>query len=80
MRHWEIVRATICRELTKKFEAFTTTLEMHWNISVRRIQRGEYVIVLEGKSHQGKVQREQEENWEELSVEEHMEHYLLSGN
>ncbi len=72
-------RATICRELTKKHEtAFTTTLgqalEHFWETD----PKGECVIVIEGKSHQEKV-RETQEKWEELSVEEHMEHYLSQG-
>ena len=72
-------RATICRELTKKHEtAFTTTLGQALEHFCATDPKGECVIVVEGKSHQEKA-RETQEKWEELSVEEHMEHYLSQG-
>ena len=72
-------RATICRELTKKHEtAFTTTLGQALEHFRTTDPKGECVIVVEGKSYQEKA-RETQEKWEELSVEEHMEHYLSQG-
>ena len=72
-------RATICRELTKKHEtAFTTTLEDALKHFQETEPKGECVIVIEGKSHQ-EMEQEAREKWEELSVEEHMEHYLSQG-
>ena len=72
-------RVTICRELTKKHEtAFTTTLGQALEHFRATDPKGECVIVVEGKSHQEKA-RETQEKWEELSVEEHMEHYLSQG-
>ena len=72
-------RATICRELTKKHEtAFTTTLGQALEHFCATDPKGECVIVVEGKSYQEKA-RETQEKWEELSVEEHMEHYLSQG-
>lgn len=72
-------RATICRELTKKHEtAFTTTLSEALEHFRETDPKGECVIVIEGKSHQ-EMEKESREKWEELSVEEHMDHYLSQG-
>ena len=72
-------RATICRELTKKHEtAFTTTLSEALEHFRKTDPKGECVIVIEGKSHQ-EMEKESREKWEELSVEEHMDHYLSQG-
>ena len=72
-------RTTICRELTKKHEtAFTTTLKEALEHFRETDPKGECVIVIEGKSHQ-EMEQEAREKWEELSVEEHMEHYLSQG-
>ena len=72
-------RATICRELTKKHEtAFTTTLAEALDHFRKTEPKGECVIVIEGKSRQA-VEQEAREKWEELSVEEHIEHYLSQG-
>ena len=40
--------------------------------------KGECVLVLEGKSRE-QIEKEEKEQWEELSVEEHMEQYLSQG-
>lgn len=72
-------RITLCRELTKKFETiFPTTLEGALAYYGEEEPRGEYVLVLEGKSRQQKVQ-EQIARWEELTIEEHMQHYEKEG-
>lgn len=72
-------RITLCRELTKKFETVTpTTLEEALEHYSREEPRGEYVLVLEGKSLEQK-RREDIAAWENMSVEEHMEYYLQQG-
>lgn len=72
-------RITLCRELTKKFETvLPTTLEAALAMYEEEEPRGEYVLVLEGKSLQEKKQ-EQIASWEEMSIEEHMEHYTTQG-
>ena len=72
-------RATICRELTKKHEtAFTTTLAQALAHYQQEAPKGECVIVLEGKSRE-KMAAETREQWEKMSVEEHMEYYLSQG-
>src|SRR5699024_2318919 len=70
---------TVCRELTKRHETvLRTTLEedcVHYRTEE---PRGECVLVLEGKSRQEKREEEQK-NWKEMPVEEHMELYLKQG-
>ena len=40
--------------------------------------RGEYVIVMEGKSRQEK-REEEKESWQAMSIEEHMSYYEKEG-
>lgn len=72
-------RVTICRELTKKFETVTpTTLALALESCQRETPRGEYVLVLEGKSLQA-LREEEIAFWETMSIEEHMAHYEGRG-
>ena len=41
--------------------------------------RGEYVLVIEGKS-QEEIQEENKQKWESMTIEEHMEYYISQGN
>jgi len=72
-------RITICRELTKKFETvLPTTLQEALAYYEKEEPRGEYVLVLEGKSLQEKRQ-EAKASWEDMSIEEHMAYYEKQG-
>ncbi len=72
-------KITLCRELTKKFETiFPTTLENAIEYYETEEPRGEYVLVLEGKSHQQKIQ-EKQEKLSEIPIEEHMKMYEEKG-
>ena len=72
-------RATICRELTKKYEtAFLTTLSGAIAHYEENEPKGECVIVLEGRSI-GELKEEGQAQWQEMSLEEHMEYYLSQG-
>lgn len=72
-------RVTLCRELTKKFETvMPTTLEEALAYYEREAPRGEYVLVLEGKSRLEK-RREEIASWQEVSIEEHMNRYESQG-
>ena len=72
-------KITLCRELTKKFETvFPTTLEGALGFYEENEPRGEYVLVLEGKSLLQKKQ-EQQESFSEMSIEEHMKIYEDKG-
>ena len=70
---------TICRELTKKFETvMPMTLEGALAFYEGEEPRGEYVLVIEGKSLL-KRRQEKRENFLELSIEEHMKQYEDAG-
>ena len=72
-------RITLCRELTKKFETiFPTTLEEALEYYESNDPRGEYVLVLEGKSHQQKAEEKQALALE-IPIEEHMKMYEDRG-
>ena len=65
-------KITLCRELTKKFETvFPTTLEGALAYYEENDPRGEYVLVVEGKSHKEKAM-EKEAAFSEMSIEDHM--------
>lgn len=70
---------TICRELTKKFEEHRkTTIEEAMAYYEQNDPRGEYVLIIAGKTKE-EVAAEETARWEELSIEEHMQHYLDEG-
>lgn len=72
-------KITLCRELTKKFETvFPTTLSAALQKYQEEEPRGEYVLVLEGKSREEKKQ-EAIASWESMSIEEHMIFYEKTG-
>lgn len=72
-------RITICRELTKRHEtAFATTLEEACAYYNEQPPKGECVLVIEGRSRE-QIAQEEKDQWEEMSIEEHMEHYLSQG-
>lgn len=72
-------RITLCRELTKKFETvMPTTLEAALRYYESAKPKGEYVLVLEGKSRLAKRQ-EEIASWESMGIEEHMAYYEGKG-
>ena len=72
-------KITLCRELTKKFETILpTTLSAALQKYGEEEPRGEYVLVLEGKSREEKKQ-EAIAVWETMSIEEHMALYEKEG-
>ena len=72
-------RITICRELTKKFETvMPTTLAEALSYYEANEPRGEYVLVIEGKSREA-VLADQRAVYEEMSMEEHMALYEEQG-
>lgn len=72
-------RITICRELTKRFE---TVLPTTFSEALARYEseepRGEYVLVIEGKSL-AEQKNERQEEYRKQSVEEHMRFYEEQG-
>ncbi len=72
---------TLCRELTKKYETvFPTTISgaISYYGEPGNGPRGEYVLVIQGKSQQELV-KEQRQVWESTSLKEHMQHYKSQG-
>ena len=72
-------RLTLCRELTKKFETvLPTTIKEAISLYEREEPRGEYVLVIVGKSLSQK-REEERESWLGMSIEEHMTYYTKTG-
>ena len=72
-------RVSINRELTKKYEeSFLTTLKEAREKYEAEEPRGEFVLVIEGRSSED-LQEEARQKWEEMSLEDHMKIYLDQG-
>lgn len=70
---------TLCRELTKYYEeTCRTTLDEALRMYEKAEPRGEYVLVIAGKSKE-QLQEERQEQWEGMSLQRHMEIYLAQG-
>ena len=70
---------TVCKELTKKHEnKMQTTFEEFLEYSKEHEPRGEYVLVICGKDPKELI-KEQQQSWEELTIEEHMAIYENQG-
>ena len=72
-------KITLCRELTKKFETkLPTTIDEALVYYEKESPRGEYVLVIEGKSF--KIQEEElQESFQNISIEDHMKQYEDEG-
>lgn len=69
----------ICRELTKIHEeVLRVTLKEAVEIYKEREPKGEFVIVLSGKSKEEMV-KEKQESFEEITIEEHIKKYMKEG-
>ena len=72
-------KITLCRELTKKFESvMPVTIGQALEYYRTQEPRGEYVLVVEGRSLQ-ELRQEAIASWEALSIEEHMAYYEEQG-
>lgn len=72
-------RITICRELTKKFEeVMPATLEGALKYYEENVPRGEYVLVIQGKSLEEK-RKEAALEWTKMTIGEHMQYYERQG-
>lgn len=72
-------KISLCRELTKKHEeAIRTTISEALARYELEEPRGEYVLVIEGKSW-AEQDQEAQDDWAKLSIPEHMQHYLTKG-
>lgn len=72
-------KISICRELTKLHEEI---LRLNLSEAIKYYEnnspRGEYVLVIEGKSLE-EIAKEEKALWEDLTIEEHILSYMKSG-
>ena len=72
-------QVTLCRELTKKFEEkLKMTLQEAVDYYETKDPRGEYVLVIAGKSKEESL-AEQKALYENITLEDHMQQYLDQG-
>ncbi len=72
-------RVSVCRELTKKYEeVLRSTIADVISFYKNEQPRGEYVIVIEGKSPMD-IEKENREGWMNMNLREHMNLYESDG-
>lgn len=72
-------RISVCKELTKKHETrYASTLSEAVAYYTENEPKGEYVLVIEGRSFES-FEEEARIEWQKLSIEEHMDVYLSKG-
>ncbi|MCR4616676.1 MAG: 16S rRNA (cytidine(1402)-2'-O)-methyltransferase [Lachnospiraceae bacterium] len=72
-------KITLCKELTKRYETvMVSTLKESMEHFEAEEPRGEYVLVIEGKSLEDK-KSDAQEKWEQMSIPEHMKIYEDRG-
>ncbi len=72
-------RISVCKELTKRYEnVFLTTFDEAVDYYEANEPKGEYVLVIEGKSRAEMV-KEQQAQWESMSVTRHVDMYIAAG-
>ena len=70
---------TLCKELTKKFENINrTTIKEAIDYYTENDPKGEFVLVIEGKSRE-EIKQEKIASFDSISIEEHMETYTSQG-
>ena len=70
---------TVCREITKKHETFwKTTLQEASDFYAEEEPKGECILVIEGLSREA-IEKEAQQKWEAMSIEEHLQMYLDQG-
>jgi len=72
-------KIAVCRELTKRYEEkMLSSISDMLDFYKENEPRGEYVIVLEGKSFE-EIAEEEKKSWEAMTLEEHMAVYENQG-
>ena len=72
-------KVSVCREITKRHETvFRATLGEAYAYYQANDPKGEIVLVLKGVS-QRKLNEEQQQSWESMSIEDHMALYMSRG-
>lgn len=79
LKHIGDRKIAIIRELTKKFEeVYNTTLSDAIDYYNNNEPRGEYVLVIEGRSIQSIIEEEIKQ-WDTISIENHVDKYINKG-
>ncbi len=77
--HFGNRKIALCREITKIHEEFLrTTFDDAITMYEENPPRGEFVIVIEGKSAED-IEKEARASWEDMSIPEHVEMYIKEG-
>ena len=72
-------KIALCRELTKVHEEIIrTTFDDAIAMYEENPPRGEFVVVIDGKSAD-EIEKEAREGWENMSVSDHVEMYIRQG-
>lgn len=72
-------KLSVCKELTKRYEnVFLTTFEEACAYYGNNEPKGEYVLVIQGKSREI-IKQEEVKTWEAMTIEEHMKVYTDKG-
>ena len=72
-------KISLCKELTKRYEnVFNTTIEDAVSYYEENEPRGEFVLVIEGKTF-AEIKKESQEEYLSITVLEHIEKYLSQG-
>lgn len=72
-------KISMCRELTKLYEEIIRlTLEEAVEYYKQNSPRGEYVLVIEGKSKED-IDKDERAKWDSLTIEEHIVRYIDDG-
>lgn len=70
---------SVCKELTKKHEKVACgNIEYLIKKYEDEAPRGEYVLVINGKSVE-QIEKEKRDEWNNINIEEHMERYISQG-
>jgi len=72
-------KISMCRELTKMYEEIIRlTLEDAIEYYKNNSPRGEYVLVIEGKSKEA-IDKDERAKWDSLTIKEHIQRYIDDG-
>lgn len=78
-KFWGDRRITLCHELTKIHEEYIRlTLSEAINYYSENLPKGEFVLIVEGKSEE-ELQQEEMDNWAKMTVEEHFNYHIAQG-
>ena len=73
-------KLTLCKELTKRYETtFSTNLQEAISYYKNQEPKGEFVLVIQGKSIQ-KLKEEAQQDWISIPLSDHMAHYETQGD